>query len=214
MNTRSQSQNKIQVLITGGNGDIAKALKAALIVSPDYDVHTPSRTELDVTSIDSVKAYFEEHRFDLVVNAAGTLYSATIGESDPDMWIRDINTNLVGTYLVSKYALEKNSGARLVNVASTAAYNAYKDWTSYCASKAGVLKLSGGLVHDGYDCVVVCPGAIDTKLRDGLSISNNNVMDISEGIAPIIAAIEGKYKPGDIVFYRKGSIELLTHSGQ
>ncbi|GAL14677.1 short-chain dehydrogenase/reductase SDR [Vibrio astriarenae] len=156
MSIPSLNRNNTRVLITGGSGDMAKAIRASLIVRSGFQVHTPSREELDVTSVDSVKAYFDESHFDIVVNAAGTLYSATIEESDPDMWIRDINTNLVGTYLVSKYALEKNSSARLVNIASTAAYNSYKDWTSYCASKAGVLKLSGGLVHDGYDCVVVC----------------------------------------------------------
>ncbi|CAM4280098.1 SDR family NAD(P)-dependent oxidoreductase [Vibrio agarivorans] len=211
MNIRSQSQNKIQVLITGGNGDIAKALKAALIVSQDYDIHTPSRTELDVTLIDSVKTYFQKRHFDIVINAAGTLYSARIEESDPELWIKDINVNLIGVYLCCKFTLAQNNETRVINIASTAAYNAYKDWTSYCASKAGVLKLSGGLVHDGYDVVAMCPGAIDTKIRQKLTISNNNVMSIEEGIAPILRAVKGQYESGDIVFYRKGVEQVLKY---
>ena len=66
-----------------------------------------------------------------------------------------------------------------------------------------------GLAKDGYDVLALCPGAIDTKLRDGLSINNPNLMTIEEGISPIINAITTlQYKSGDIVFYRKGTLEL------
>jgi NAD(P)-dependent dehydrogenase (short-subunit alcohol dehydrogenase family) len=199
----------MKILFTGGNSDLAKNVVATLRRFDDYEISAPKRTELDVTSQQSVENYFLENSFDIVVNCAGSLYSSRIVDSEPTLWINDIQTNLIGTYLVSRMALMKNKRCRIVNISSTAAFNAYKDWTAYCAAKAGVIKLTLGLAKDGYDVLAICPGAIDTKLRDGLSISNPNVMTIEEGISPIINAITTRqYKSGDVVFYRKGALEL------
>lgn len=199
----------MNVLITGGNGDIAKQVAVTLGGLSGYEVFSPSRHELDVTDQISVAEFFVEHYIDTVVNCAGTLYSSLITESEPEFWINDIQTNLIGTYLVTRMALIKNKHCRVVNVASTAAFNAYKDWTSYCAAKAGVIKLTQGLHKDGYDVLAICPGAIDTKLREGLTIANPNLMTLAEGVAPIIAAITSdEYKAGDIVFYRKGTLQI------
>lgn len=199
----------MNVLITGGNGDLAKYVSSRLSELANYRVDTPSRLELDVTSPESVERYFAYHHFDVVVNCAGSLYSSLVVESDPALWINDIQTNLIGSYLVSRMALKSNHQCRIVNIASTAAFNAYKDWTSYCAAKAGVIKLTQGLAKDGYNIVAICPGAIDTKLRGKLSINNPSVMSIEEGAAPIINAItKNEYHSGDIVFYRKGAIVI------
>lgn len=199
-----------KVLVTGGNGDIAKAISENL--NQNYIVETPERNELDVSSIESVDSFFSNRSFDIVINNAGTLYSSTVVDSDPHLWIRDINVNLIGTYLVSRASVRKNKMVRVINISSTAAFNSYLDWTSYCASKAGVLKLSMGMVKDGYDVVTICPGAIDTKLRDELDIVNPNVMTVSEGIKPIIEAVEGVYESGNVIFYRKGEKRLIENS--
>lgn len=69
-----------------------------------------------------------------------------------------------------------------------------------------------GMVKDGYDVVTICPGAIDTKLRDELDIVNPNIMTVSEGIKPIIEAVEGVYESGNVIFYRKGEKRLIENS--
>lgn len=199
-----------KVLVTGGNGDIAKAISENL--NQKYIVETPERNELDVSSIESVDSFFSNRSFDIVINNAGTLYSSNVVDSDPHLWIRDISVNLIGTYLVSRASVRKNKRVKVINISSTAAFNSYLDWTSYCASKAGVLKLSMGMVKDGYDVVTICPGAIDTKLRDELDIVNPNIMTVSEGIKPIIEAVEGVYESGNVIFYRKGEKRLIENS--
>ncbi|MGR5070382.1 SDR family oxidoreductase [Vibrio alfacsensis] len=210
MSIQYRNQNKKRVLITGGNGDIAKKL-SDLLDSAIYETHLPQRSELDVTSKSSVKEYFckQNRNFDVVVNAAGTLYSANVVGSDPDRWINDINVNLIGTYLVSKYALESNPCCKIINMSSTAGFNSYKDWTSYCAAKAGVLRLSGGLYKDSFDVITACPGAIQTKIRKNINIENPNVMTLEEGVMPILDIVNGAYKSGDIVFYRKGQLKVM-----
>lgn len=199
-----------KVLITGGNGDIARAIYDDLKL--DFDISIPSREELDVSNINSVEKYFKNNIFDIVVNSAGTLYSSLIAESVPELWIRDINVNLIGTYLISRKAIKNNPDVKIINISSTASFYSYKDWTSYCASKAGVNKISMGMVKDGYNVVVLCPGAIETKIRDGLSIVNNNIMSIPEGIIPIKDAILGVYNRGDVVYYRRGEIKMIAIS--
>ncbi len=195
-----------RMLITGGGSDIAKYLSSVFLADQEFCVVSPCRSELDVASIESVDAYFSDETFDVVINCAGSLYSSTLVDSDPLRWINDIQSNLIGTYLVSRMALRKNKDCLIINIASTAAFNAYKDWTSYCAAKSGVIKLTQGMYKDGYRAIAICPGAINTKLRDGLSINNPNVMTVDEGTAPIISAVRGGYQAGDIIFYRKGTI--------
>lgn len=199
-----------KMLLTGGNGDLAVYLKSYF--EDKFIIDTPSKKHLDVSSIESVESYFANRAYDIVVNLAGTLHSSSILESNASLWIRDINVNLIGTYLVCKEAISKNSNSFLINISSTAAFNSYNDWSSYCASKAGVLKVSSALFKDNYNVVTLCPGAIDTKFRDELNIINPNVMSIEEGAKPIIDAIEGVYDSGDVIFYRKGiTKKIIDH---
>lgn len=191
----------MRVLITGGNGDLAYFLSDKLR-DIGYIVDSPSRLELDVSQPSSVEMFFKDKKYDVVINAAGTLYSSLIADSDPLLWVKDIEVNLIGTYLVSRMAIKVNENVKLFNVGSTAAFNNYKDWTSYCAAKAGVVTLSKGLHLDGYNINVFCPGAIETKLRSSLNINNPNVMTIEEGASPILRALfEGE--SGKLYFYRK-----------
>jgi len=199
----------MRILISGGHGDLANYIHNELI-KLGYSVDAPGREELDISSIEQTESYFVGKQYDIVVNAAGTLYSSLIADSEPELWIRDIKVNLIGTYLLSRLAVKTNPEVKLINIASTAAFNSYKDWTSYCAAKAGVVTLSKGLNSDGYKVTVLCPGAIDTKIRDNLSINNPNIMSVPEGAQPILDAIL-KDQTGKLFFYRKGEsrIELL-----
>ena len=123
----------MNLLITGGGGDLAKSIMAEL--EKDYVVHLQTRSELDVTSIESVTEYFIDKTYNVIINNAGSLYSALVVESDVNKWINDINVNLIGCYLVSRESLLENKNVKIINICSTAAFNNYKDWTSYCASK-------------------------------------------------------------------------------
>ena len=198
----------MEILITAKNSDLTKYLSNK-IKEKEYIITTPSKEELNVSDRESVEKYFQDKKFDAVINCAGSLYSSTIVESEPDKWINDINTNLIGTYLINIFALLKNRDCQIINISSTAAFNAYNDWSSYCASKAGVLKISQALYKDSYNVITLCPGAIQTKLRDGLTIENPNVMTVEEGCQPIIDALMGSYPNGSIVFYRKNEFKFI-----
>ena len=57
-----------RVLITGASGFIGRNL--AELLAPGYEISAPARAELDLVSTESVKAYLEQGRFDVVVHAA------------------------------------------------------------------------------------------------------------------------------------------------
>ena len=59
------------VIITGGQGDLARAI-AAVFEAAEYLVECPGRDELDVRRADSVEAYFEtRERIAVLINNAG-----------------------------------------------------------------------------------------------------------------------------------------------
>lgn len=57
-----------RVLITGASGFIGRNL--AELLSPAYEISAPTRAELDLVSTEEVRAYLEQHRFDVVIHAA------------------------------------------------------------------------------------------------------------------------------------------------
>lgn len=194
------------ILITGGAGDWATSFKQQY--ANQYTIVTPNRAELDVTKPESVVSFFENKAFDIVINNAGSIHPKRILETDTNQWINDINVNLVGTFLVAKQALAANQNTIVINISSTAGFNSYPNWSSYCSSKAGVITLSQCLAKDNFNVFCLCPGAIDTKFRDGLNLSNDNAMECEVMSKHIIDIIDGKYTSGDVLFFRKGEFIL------
>lgn len=197
-----------KVLITGGKGDIAVAISKK--IGSKYVVFKPSKDELNVTDLSSVENYFKLNGpFDLIVNNAGSIHPKSLLESQEDKWVQDIMINLVGVYYVSKRGLEQNKSAIIINIASTAAYAAYKEWGSYCSAKAAVVTFTKSMANDSFLAYAIAPGAVLTKFRDNFDLPNDNAlaaMDIADVVEEII---EGLYNPGDIVFYRKGEKKIL-----
>jgi 3-oxoacyl-[acyl-carrier protein] reductase len=196
----------INILITGGAGDWAKSFQHNY--QHQFNIITPSRAELDVTNETSVVQYFKDNKFNVVINNAGSIHPCRVLESDSALWINDINVNLIGTYLVAKSALLANKQTKIINISSTAGFNSYPDWSSYCASKAGVITLSKSLSKDNFDVFCLCPGAIDTKFRDSLNLSNDNAMSCEVMSSHIIDILDDKYTSGDVLFFRKNEFIL------
>ncbi|RGE19557.1 SDR family NAD(P)-dependent oxidoreductase [Leucobacter sp. wl10] len=112
---------------------------------------------------------------DVAVNAAGLAGYAALEELDDDIWRRVIDTNLSGTFTVSREAglhMRAAGGGSIVNVASDLAGMGVAGLAHYCASKAGVLGLTRALALELAPRVrvnAVCPGPIDTRMmRVGL----------------------------------------------
>lgn len=71
----------MKVLITGGNGGIAQALKG-LLLAEGYEVWAATRTELDVTDWHSIDTAMRKFTPDILVNNAGYVVPKSVKEMD------------------------------------------------------------------------------------------------------------------------------------
>jgi len=133
----------------------------------------------DVSNETSVKEMVSEAvnwlgNLDILVNNAGV---GGVGDPKPlaelsaETWDRTINTNLKGTYLVSKFCLPHlvaSGGGSIVNLVSTYSIVGGPQLGAYCASKGGILALTRNIAIDYAPHHVrvnaIAPGFVDTPM--------------------------------------------------
>ena len=181
-------------LVTGGGRGIGRAIAHAL-AGPDTCVVVAARTrsqleatvedlarlggravaiEMDVTDDASVAAGMRRlreaaGRLDILVNNAGIGGGEPIGGSDVARWRRTIETNLTGTYLVTRGAMElMRDNGRIVNISSVLGRFGVPGYTAYCASKHGVIGFTRALALElaprQITVNALCPGWVDTEM--------------------------------------------------
>jgi NAD(P)-dependent dehydrogenase (short-subunit alcohol dehydrogenase family) len=87
-------------------------------------------------------------RLDILVNNAGTDVTLPVSELSEQDWLRVIDTNLNGPFLLAKHAaaqMRRQGAGDIVNITSTAAKRAWPNASAYHASKWGLLGLSHAL---------------------------------------------------------------------
>ena len=112
-------------------------------------------------------------QLDILFNNAGIIHvNRTLVETSEDEWDETLNSNLKGTFLMSKYAIPhmaKNGGA-IINNASIFGLVGGGGVAAYCAAKGGVINLTRAMAIDHaaqnirVNCV--CPGSVDTPLLE------------------------------------------------
>lgn len=128
----------------------------------------------DVSNEDDVKRMFDElGKLDVVVNNAGIAKDSDPMEKSAEDFLKVIKVNLLGTFLVSKYAVNHVDKGCIVNISSTNALDTYyPESMDYDASKAGVISLTHNfslyLKDRGIRVNVVCPDWIDTDMNLGM----------------------------------------------
>lgn len=197
------------VVITGGNGDIAQAVKKLL--GCEYEVYTPGKKELDVTDITSVKEYFKDKKVDVLVNNAGYVVPMSIADCEIESEKKSIEINLFGTFNCTAAVLERNRKAKIINIGSSAATKVHGTWSSYCASKAGVVAATKCWAEDGFNVVCLSPGRTATKMRKGLfpEESQDTLMNADDFAGVVLKAIQGKYKSGEHINVNKDNVREI-----
>ena len=105
----------------------------------------------DVSNEEEVKNMFANIKndignIDVVVNNAGISIDNSIEEKSACEFMKVLNVNLLGTYLICKNALEVLKKGSIINVASNNIYNgSYIESIDYDASKAGIISLTHNL---------------------------------------------------------------------
>lgn len=125
----------------------------------------------DVSNEDDVKRMFDVlGKLDVVVNNAGIAKDSDPMEKSAEEFLEVIKVNLLGTFLVSKYAVNHVDKGCIVNISSTNALDTYyPESMDYDASKAGVISLTHNfslyLKDRDIRVNVVCPDWIDTDMN-------------------------------------------------
>lgn len=133
-----------------------------------------SIVKADVSNEDDVKRMFDAlGKLDVVVNNAGIAKDSDPMEKSAEEFLEVIKVNLLGTFLVSKYAVNHVDKGCIVNVSSTNALDTYyPESMDYDASKAGVISLTHNfslyLKDRDIRVNVVCPDWIDTDMNLGM----------------------------------------------
>jgi NAD(P)-dependent dehydrogenase (short-subunit alcohol dehydrogenase family) len=115
-------------------------------------------------------------RVDVLVNNAATFVLKGVDASVED-WQRSLSVNVVGTALVTKYAVEamkRNNGGQgkgaIVNLASMSGFIAQPNFVTYSATKAAILQMTRNLALDlapfNIRVNAVCPGTVVTQATE------------------------------------------------
>lgn len=134
-----------------------------------------SNEEDIIKMVNSVRDKFNS--IDVLVNNAGIAIDTTFEDKTKVNFMKILEVNLVGTFLVSKYVSEimlKNKNGRIINISSTNAIDSYYvESLDYDASKAGIISLTHNLAnylspYVNVNCV--CPGWVDTRMNSDISL--------------------------------------------
>jgi len=163
-----------RVAVVDLHADRVDATLRALEGSPGEAFGVPG----DVRTAAEVERIVEEAgralgRIDVLVNDAAVYPNCPVIEMPEEQWDDVLDTNLKGTFLMSRAAarrmVTRGAGGHIVNIASGAYKSARRGASHYCASKAAVVMFSKVLAQELAEhrihVNVVSPGLIDVGRR-------------------------------------------------
>ena len=197
-----------KILITGGGGDIAKAIRNQLFIN-GYDVYSPTKNELDVTNIDNIEKVMALFQPSILINNAGFVVPKSIKEGDVENTRKHIDINLLGTFYCTEIALKYNKNLSVINIASAAAIEAHSTWSEYCATKAAVVMATKCWAQDGIYSVALSPARTKTKMRKQLYPDENQstLLEPNDFAKVVVKAVKKEYKSGSHIVVRKQTVK-------
>jgi len=113
---------------------------------------------------------------DILVNNAGITRDGLIMRMSEDDWDAVHNTNLRGTFLVTKAAMRpmlRARGGRIINITSVVGVMGNAGQANYAAAKGGVIGFTRSVAREvasrGITCNAVAPGFIQTDIIAGMT---------------------------------------------
>jgi len=205
-------KNKV-VLVTGSSGGIGKYI-ALKLASEGYDVvihynqneDSGKKVELecknygvktllvqaDLSNEAEIKNMIDKiikefGKIDILVNNAAIEINSDFKEKTKETFKKVLDVNLIGTFLVTKYASKymlENKYGKIVNITSNNAINKYDPSTmEYDASKAGIISLTHNFALEFAPYInvnAVAPGWVLTEKVKELNNSLDGMLEQEE----------------------------------
>jgi 3-oxoacyl-[acyl-carrier protein] reductase len=140
---------------------------------------------------------------DILVNNAGTAVFGPLHEFSETEWHSVMDTNLTSVFLacraVAPEMIRRQTG-HIINISSLAGKNTFANGAIYCASKWGLLGLSGSMAEDlrGYGIRVsaICPGSVATDFPGAGGKDPSKFLqpdDIAHAVAALVTQSAGSF---------------------
>ena len=214
------ARNGFNVVVNyASNEDRANNL--CLELEEKYNIKTLA-IKCDVSNEEEVKTMIDKisnefSRLDVVVNNAGICMDTTFDDKSVTNFKKILDVNLIGTFLVSKYASKIMEMGSIVNVSSTNGINSYYPFSmDYDASKAGINVLTRDLAVELAPNIrvnAVAPGWVDTEMNELLDVEfiNDELKKITVGrfAEPIEIAKVIYFLSSDDASYINGEIIVV-----
>lgn len=114
-------------------------------------------------------------KIDVLINNAGIAIDTIIEEKTKENFIKTLDTNLIGPFLLSKYVgkyMLKEKQGTIINISSTNGIDTYYEYSlDYDASKAGMISLTHNLANYFAPYIrvnCIAPGWINTEMNKNL----------------------------------------------
>lgn len=135
-----------------------------------FPIKCDIRNETDIkNAILQIEKTFD--KIDILINNAGIRIESSVENMSVKEWKDVIDTNLTGTFLMTKYALpllKKTKDSLIINISSIRGLYGGKNISAYSASKFGIIGLSKSITeelkNDGIKVYTICPAAMDTDM--------------------------------------------------
>jgi NAD(P)-dependent dehydrogenase (short-subunit alcohol dehydrogenase family) len=215
-------------VVTGGSSGIGYAI-ARMLHEEGYDLTLAARkrerletaaAELDAHAVTADVAREEDcerivsdherrfRRLDVLVNSAGVGVGARIEDLQTKHWDLQLDVNLRGAFLVTRFALPllKQSSGIVVNISSIAGTVPAPGLAAYAAAKAGLISLTRSLnaehAEDGVRATAICPGFVDTPMAAWTGMASEEMIqpqDCAEVVRMVLRLSPRARVPGVVI---------------
>ncbi|MDD3303077.1 MAG: SDR family NAD(P)-dependent oxidoreductase [Candidatus Gracilibacteria bacterium] len=197
----------MNILITGTNSGIGKALKESLGVNHNIFKVSKNQSDednffqCDLTQNENIeKLDFSDTIFDMIIFNAGVGYYSGFFEQNLEHYEEIINLNLLSPIrLLKKLEHNIDKKTKIIFMGSIASKKFMKNGSVYLASKFGLRGFAGGLKEEGKKVYIINPKIVETDFHKGKidlpeNINVKSPLEIVKLVEDIISGKETRFE--------------------
>jgi 3-oxoacyl-[acyl-carrier protein] reductase len=164
--------------------------------------------QTDVTRGDQISSLVQRTQqefglIDILVNNAGIGLFGPFHEFGEADWNAVVDTNLKSVFLVSRAVapeMIRRQTGHIINISSLAGKNTFANGAIYCASKWGLMGLTGSMAEDlrghGIRVSAICPGSVATEFSGQGGKNPSKILqpdDVAHAVAALVTQTAGSF---------------------